>query len=86
MSESNLNDLLSGFRVIEDNSMVEDGEPYKVKRTLKDRLFSRPWKPLKTQRTVVPKKPKRVALTIGNTLIVHPEMAKEFRELIAKAR
>ena len=39
--------LLNGFRIVEDIKMTKDGEPYKVERTLKERLFTWPWNPFK---------------------------------------
>ena len=35
-----------GVKIIESLLMVEDGAPYEVKRSWRERLFSRPWRPL----------------------------------------
>ena len=44
---------LMGLRIIENPLMVEDGEPYEIRRTWRERLFSWPWRPLRATRMVV---------------------------------
>ena len=69
-----------GVKIIESLLMVEDGTPYEVKRFWRERLFSRPWRPLHPTRTVVPKVPKREALRMPDgSLVMHPELARELR-------
>lgn len=63
------------MKIIEDFNMLEDGEPHEEKRSWKERLFSLPWNPLKSTKTVVPKVPSRQVLILGDTVIVHPNMA-----------
>lgn len=68
-------------KIIESRLMVEDGEPYEVKRSWRERLFSRPWRPLLPTRTVVPKVPKREAMLLSDgSLVMHPEIAKMLRQ------
>lgn len=70
MSELN---MFKGMRVIESALLEEDGEPYAVYRTWRERLFSRPWRPLVATRMVTPRIPYRGAVSIGqNTLVMHP--------------
>ena len=71
-----------GVRIMEDALMVEDGEPYEVCRTWRERLFSTPWRPLRTTRTAIPKVPKMDAVRLPDgTLVMHPEMMARLREL-----
>ena len=76
-----LNDLLCGFKVIENPYMVVDGEPYRVRRTWKDRLFTRPWRPLESTKMVTPKVPSDEILVLKQhqTLVMHPEIAAKLK-------
>ena len=70
-----------GVKIIESRLMVEDGEPYDVKRSWRERLFSRPWRPLRPTRMVVPKVPKREVIILPDgSLVMHPEIAKMLRQ------
>lgn len=63
---------LNGLNLVLSVDLVEDGEPYEIRRTWRERFFTRPWQPLKTTRTVVPKIPCKGALQLGNTIVIHP--------------
>ena len=66
--------------IIESTLMVEDGEPYDMQRTWKERLFTLPWRPLKATRTVVPMVPRKDALRLPDgKLIMHPVVAAKVR-------
>jgi hypothetical protein len=87
-----MNDLLyggfspfGGLQVIEDIRMTVAGEPYEVVRTWKERLFTKPWRPLKKTRTVVPQVPSREVIRFQNKMVCHPEVAKELRRQIQAA-
>ncbi len=67
------------MKIIEDFNMLEDGEPYETLRTWKERLFSLPWNPFKSTKTVVPKVPSKQCLVFRDTVITHPEMARILR-------
>jgi hypothetical protein len=74
-------DTFYGLRIIESVHLVQDGEPYEVRRSWRDRLFTRPWRPLVRTRTVVPKVPYRGALGINShTVAMHPETARRLRD------
>jgi len=67
--------MFNGMRIITSLDMVEEGTPYEVKRTWKERLFTLPWKPFYATKTVVPLIPKQTATFLPNgTLVMHPEM------------
>jgi hypothetical protein len=71
---------IAGMKIIESYLMTEAGEPYKVRRSWKERLFTLPWKPLQKTRTVVPQVPRKDILQMmGDTLIMHPAIAAELR-------
>ena len=71
-----------GMRIVEDLSLVVDGDPIEVRRTWKERLFSRPWRPFKRNKTVIPKVPSEEVLVIlPNTIVAHPITAREVRRI-----
>jgi len=73
--------MVNGMRVFEDVSMTEDGIPYDVRKTWRERLLSWPWNPLKKFRRVVPQVPKKEAYVLSKKMMVmHPEMARQLRE------
>jgi hypothetical protein len=76
--------LWNGVKVMTDPFMLEDGEPYEVDRTWKERLFTfRPWRPLKKTRTVVPRVPMKSVIKIGGEAIVmHPAIFEEFKKAL----
>lgn len=75
--------MLYDIRIIENLQMVKDGDPVEVKRTVKERLFTRPWRPFKRTRTVVPKVPRDDAIKLPNgTLVMHPETARKLRKMM----
>jgi hypothetical protein len=76
-----------GMRVIESVWLTEKGEPYTVKRSWRERLFSRPWKPLVSTRTIVPDVPYRGAVQLdANTLVMHPQTLREYcSQLVGRA-
>jgi len=76
-TESNMStpNMFNGMRIITSLDMVEEGTPYEVKRTWKERLFTLPWKPFYATKTAVPLIPKQTATFLPNgTLVMHPEM------------
>ena len=78
-------DTFSGVKIVTSLLMVEDGEPYEVKRTLRERIFSLPWRPLQSKRRIVPKVPIRDAMRLHDgTLVMHPDIAKELMRVIEK--
>lgn len=71
----------AGLRIIESPYLEEDGEPVTVRRSWRERLFSRPWRPFVTTRTVIPKIPYRGAVRLNQTTIVmHPATVLELKK------
>ncbi len=70
---------LLGFRVIEKASLVEDGPLVIVKRSMINRLFSWPWRPMVKEEAVVSKRPSKIIHKAGDFLIMHPLVAKKLR-------
>ena len=65
---------MKGLKIIQSAYLEEDGEPVKVRRTWRQRLCSRPWRPWQTSYVVIPRIPYRGVYLIGNnTVVVHPE-------------
>ena len=74
--------MLNGMRVIESVYLEEDGEPVQVRRSWRERLFSRPWRPLVSTRMVIPKIPYRGAVQLdANTLVMHPQTLQQLRAI-----
>lgn len=73
--------LFNGFRVLESNALEQDGEPYTVHRTWRQRWLSRPWRPWLRTYVVVPSVPYRGAVQISpTTLVMHPATLRALRE------
>jgi hypothetical protein len=76
----------AGLRVIESVWLTEAGEPYQIRRSWKERWFSRPWRPLQRTRTVVPQVPMKGGYRLNNdTIVMHPEIIRELRAALAAA-
>ena len=72
--------LLSSYKVITDINLTEDGEPEIVKRMIKERLFTLPWKPFVKTKTIIPKIPMQTAFLVGgDTLIMHPFFLEQLK-------
>lgn len=72
---------LHGYKILESHHLLEDGQPQTVRRTWRERLFSRPWRPWRATRTFVPRVPYRGAFRVGSdTVLMHPAMVIELRK------
>lgn len=70
-----------GLHIITSPYLEQDGEPYTVRRTWRERLFTRPWRPLISTRVVVPRIPYRGAVQISKTtLVMHPETFRALKD------
>lgn len=70
--------LLSGMHVIESLYLTEAGEPYAVRRSWRERLFSRPWRPMTATRTITPQVPMKGGFHLADgTLVMHPETLRQ---------
>ena len=74
----------NGYRILTSDNMVEPGEPYQVKRTIKERLFFRPWKPFKKYNTVTPMVPMKKIIAYKDFLLMHPEIYELLKLKIIK--
>jgi hypothetical protein len=78
-------DVFSGVIIRTDPNLVENGEPYEVRRTWYERLFTRPWRPLTTTRWVVPKVPMKSIIHLSDgTMIMHPTTLEEMKATLIK--
>ena len=66
--------MFNGTPVILSQWLVKAGEPQEVRRSWRERLFSRPWRPFKATYTVVPQVPSDQILHTAQGFIMHPEM------------
>lgn len=71
-----------GLRVVRDSRLTKAGNPYEVERTWKERLFTRPWEPLKATRTVVPQIPSDQFIFTKDCIVCHPEMVSKLGEFL----
>ena len=70
--------MFQGFRIIESRYLIEPGEPVEVRRTWRERLFTRPWHPWKATRIEIPQIPSRSYYITGEgSIIIHPERLKQ---------
>lgn len=78
--------MLNGLPLYESRFMTEAGEPYEVRRTWKERLFTRPWRPFKATKMIVPQVPQKEILVWrgagGLAMIMHPVVASNLRKLM----
>jgi len=72
--------IYSGYKIIEDDSMVITYDHYMALRTWKERLFERPWEPWRVFKVVANTKPDPTVLIHGDKLICHPQTAIVLRE------
>ena len=71
------------IRIIESVYLTEAGAPYELRRSWKERLFSRPWHPLKRTRTIVPQVPMKGGLQMPDgSIVMHPETARQLRKVL----
>ena len=74
---------LAGMRIIESAYLMEPGEPRVERRTWRERLWSRPWRPWVATRTVIPQVPHRGALRLSDgTLVMHPATVKQLHDTL----
>lgn len=66
----------SGLRVITSEWLTQPGDPIEVRRTWRQRLFSRPWRPFQATYTVIPQVPYQGVVMLNNrTVVMHPQVA-----------
>lgn len=73
------------YRVVT-NPILTKTETREVKRTWKERLFTRPWTPWKVMRTETHQVPDRDVLVdkINRVIYAHPVVVKEMNEALNK--
>ncbi len=81
MMFNSIPNTINGFKIMENPLMTEAGEPYEVKRSWKERLFTRPWRPFKKTRTVVPQIPSRQIIMMDRIIYMHPILKAEVEAL-----
>lgn len=62
--------------------MTEGCEAFDVRRTLRERLFTLPWRPPQATKTVVLQVPRKDYIKMGNRIIGHPEAIAELMRQI----
>jgi hypothetical protein len=68
------------MRIIESVFLEQDGEPYTVRRSWRERLFTWPWTPFVVFRVVVPRVPYCGAIQMNaTTLVMHPATLRQLR-------
>lgn len=81
---SNTITALNGIRIVTDSNMVEPGAAVEIKRTWKERLFTRPWKPFKTVKTIIPLVPITKVFMHDDGWIMHPDILEELKKQMDK--
>lgn len=73
--------IFNGLNVYTNPHMVEEGELYEELRSWRERLFTRPWRPLKKTKTVIPMVPsKEVFCFPDGRTVMHPAMLEELKK------
>lgn len=74
-----------GMRILENPHLTVPGVPYAVRRTWRERLFTRPWRPLQRDRMVTPMLPSRSCYILSDgSIAMHPETARALRAALAE--
>jgi hypothetical protein len=70
----------AGMRIIESEFLTVPGEPEQRRRTWRQRLFSRPWRPWRATYVFIPQLPNpNVFILNGRTVVMHPVTARKLR-------
>lgn len=76
-----MNILLSGVQIVESPYMMVSREK-QVRRTWRERLFTVPWRPLRTHNTVMEHVPNPDLVKVGHIFYGHPETVRKLRDRI----
>lgn len=77
----------SGMQVVTNNLLVEPDGFDIVKRTWKERIFTRPWTPLRPTKAVQRFKPsEHIYVLHGRTIVCHPYVADRIRQAAEKVK
>lgn len=72
--------MLNGLTVIESVYLTQPGTPYVQRRSWRERLCSRPWRPWHATRLITPMVPYPGAIQINTTTVVmHPATVQQLR-------
>lgn len=71
-----------GYKVILEPELV-DMKIVPVQRSWPERIFSWPWNPWTSTKTVMLKTPHKDALIYGDTMIIHPQAFEHLKQLDA---
>lgn len=84
MDEIKLNYLQSllGMKILIDNNLIVRDEDKVVKRTWFERLFTRPWIPLKKTNRYIQYKPDPNIYTVDNKRIMHEDTFANLRSKV----
>lgn len=75
----------ANIRIVESTSLARDGAPVEVQRTWRERLFSRPWTPWRSTKTVIPQIPMDDMINLGGgVFLMHPVTAQKLRQEMAR--
>ena len=79
--------LFNGYRLYENNSLVEETGRVEIKLTWKQRLFSWPWQPMIAKIVEITYKPSKEVIVdeIHKTMHMHPSVLKELEKEMANS-
>lgn len=76
-----------GMRVILSPHLTKSGEPQRTRRSWKQRLLERPWRPWEAEDVFIPQVPMMTAIRLNaNTLLMHPAMWAEIKRRVAEGQ
>lgn len=74
--------MMNGLTVLTSVWLTEPGEPVTVRRSWRERWCGYPWRPWCATRTIIPQVPSKRAVYLNrNTIVVHPAMLDQLRQL-----
>ena len=74
-----------GKRIITSPILTKTSDPFPVKRTWIERLFSLPWRPWKATKMITIQVPSDEVIIMADTITMHPETLRKFQAELEKA-
>lgn len=79
--------MFNGLKIIESRYLTEAGEPYEVRRSWQERLFSHPWHPWHATKIITPQVPMKGGYRLaGGVVVMHPDTLRTFLAQLEKDR
>jgi hypothetical protein len=75
--------MIDGLEIVTSAWLTQPGEPVEVRRTWRQRFFTRPWRPWRATYTMIPQVPMDGAVQIGpRKFVMHPDTLLRLKSLM----